>query len=99
MSIAYGIFNLGIALSYLVIAMTVLPHINVNRFWVTVSAILFFATCAFTHADMAAHSFYNRWPEYPEMHAFINHAVQVVAAWAFMVGLYLEVVKDGLGQE
>jgi hypothetical protein len=93
MSISYALFNIGITLAYFFVASAVMPNVAVSRRWVTIAAVGFFTTCGFTHLDMAVHAITGA-PEWPEWHMWVNHLVQLFAAWAFVIGLYFEFVTD-----
>lgn len=89
------ITNFGIALSYLFVAVAVLPHTYINREWIRWSGMAFFLTCGLTHTAMglgAALGDHHLLFESGFM--LVNHSIQLIATWIFVVGLYIEFVRD-----
>lgn len=93
MNVLFALVNFGITLGYLFVAVAVLPNIDVRRWWVRWSAIMFFLTCGITHGEMAVYALLNK-HHIITLFSAINHTIQVVAVWFFVVGLYLEFVQE-----
>jgi hypothetical protein len=70
--------NLAIIGGYLIVPLTVLARLPLTRF-VRISGIFFFLCCALTHLSMAA------MPD-PAPWLAINHVMQAVAVWCFVIG-------------
>lgn len=77
--------NLAIVGGYLLVPFTVLRKLPLTTF-VRTSGMIFFATCASTHAAMAVNG---------EHHwlLIVNHVVQAAAVWCFVVG-FARLVTD-----
>jgi len=70
--------NLGIVAGYLIVPFTVLRRLPLTRF-VRISGVVFFVTCATTHAAMA-------FGVERTAGLVANHVVQAGAVWCFVVG-------------
>ncbi len=90
------LFNLGIVAGYLAVPATALRLIPM-RPPVRAAGVVFFLTCAATHVYMAlgpgSHhgGTTNNWSWF----MLLNHAVQAVAVWGFVLGL-AEAVREAL---
>ncbi len=82
--------NLGIVAGYLVVPMTALRLVPM-RFRTRIAGVVFFVTCAVTHAFMAfaGENHGGRGPVFWLM--LVNHLVQAGAVWLFVLGLAAEV--------
>lgn len=70
--------NLGIIAGYVIVPFTVLAKLPLTRF-VRVAGVFFFLCCALTHVHMAMD------PD-PGIWLTVNHLVQAVAVWCFVIG-------------
>lgn len=87
--------NFGIALSYLFVAVAVLPYSELKRAWIRWSGVGFFITCGFTHTAMGLGSLMgDHHLLFESGFMLVNHVLQLVATWIFVVGLYIEFVVD-----
>lgn len=93
MNIFFALLNFGITLGYLFVAVAVIPHMALSRMWVRAAAVGFFVTCGITHMEMAVYALLNQHHIFTTF-TVVNHSVQVIAVWAFVIGLYLEFIKD-----
>lgn len=94
--VAFVLSNLGIFSGYLFIAFVLVPGFTVQHWFTKVGGFFFFLTCGFTHLELAVHTWWDGGLPLSEMtswHMLTNHAVQVVAVWMFIVGLYVEFVR------
>lgn len=91
--------NIVIVLGYMFLAAVVVPRMTVRLHRTRYGGIVFFLTCAMTHLDMVYHYvFASDEPigqVYSEWHMLVIHVPQALAVWAFVTGLYLELVKWG----
>ena len=86
--------NLGIVAGYLIIPFTALRLVPM-KLRTRLAGVLFFVTCATTHAFMAFAG------EHGAQGAvfwlmLINHVVQAIAVWVFVLGLASE-IRDAVG--
>jgi hypothetical protein len=72
------IANLGIVGGYLLMPFTVLARLPLTRF-VRVAGVLFFLGCAVSHLYMSM-------DDRPAWWLTVNHIVQAVAVWCFVLG-------------
>lgn len=83
------IANLGIVAGYLIVPMTALRLVPM-KVGTRIAGMVFFGTCATTHAYMAFSG-----PHHTRDWTFwlmlVNHIVQAIAVWAFVLGLATEV--------
>lgn len=99
LAILSTLFNMTIVAGYLAVPLTVLRLIPMKRN-VRMAGVMFFLTCAVTHIYMAIgppaghHS--DATPDAVIM--LINHFVQAVAVWAFVLGL-ATAVRDALARQ
>lgn len=79
--------NIGIVAGYMIVPATALRFIPVPN-WVRAASVGFFLTCAITHVYMSFvaehHGSERTWVFWAML---VNHQVQVVALWAFLLGL------------
>ena len=81
--------NLLIAIGYVFIAFNIAPYFDTDRD-TKVAAILFFATCAATHVELALHTAFSDGMDLTDLrswHSLFIHALQPVALWRFLFGL------------
>lgn len=93
----FAVTNLGIMAGYIFVATSVAPFFRVD-FDTKVGAILFFATCATTHLELALHTLYDTdgfsKEDLTSWHMMIIHTVQVTAIWRFVLGLRKAAIID-----
>jgi hypothetical protein len=79
--------NIGIVAGYMIVPATALRFIPVSN-WVRAAGVGFFLTCAITHVYMSStvdhHNGERTWVFWVMM---VNHQVQVIALWTFLLGL------------
>jgi hypothetical protein len=81
--------NLGIVAGYLIVPVTALRLIPMKAS-TRIAGVVFFATCSATHAYMAfAGSHHGR--DWTFWLMLVDHIVQAIAVWAFVLGLAGEV--------
>lgn len=91
--------NLVITFGYVFLAAVVMPRATVRLKRTRWGGIVFFVTCGLTHLEMIYHyAFAASEPVrdvYSELHMLLIHIPQAIAVWAFVTGLYLELVRWG----
>jgi hypothetical protein len=91
--------NLVIVLGYVFLAAVVVPRMTIRLNRTRWGGIVFFLTCALTHLDMIYHYVFASGQTisdvYGEPHMLLIHIPQAIAVWAFVTGLYAELVRWG----
>jgi hypothetical protein len=77
--------NLGIVGGYLIVPFTILARLPLTTF-VRVAGVFFFVCCAATHLYMA-------FDMTPPWWMALNHIVQAIAVWCFVIGFAVLVRK------
>lgn len=84
------IANLGIVAGYLIVPFTALRLVPM-KILTRLAGMVFFGTCAVTHAYMAFASEHHPGRNWLSWVMLANHIVQAIAVWAFVLGLAAEV--------
>lgn len=91
--------NLIIFLGYVFVAAVVVPRVTMRLKRTRWGGVVFFLTCGLTHLDMVYHYVFAESERigdvYSEWHMLLIHVPQAIAVWAFVTGLYLELVRWG----
>lgn len=92
----FAVENASITAGYVFVALVVAPlfmrRVGVAFWWTKVGAVGFFVLCGLTHADMAGAAMFmaDDAPMATQWWMQAVHALQAVAVWMFVIGLYVE---------
>ena len=92
MSIYLAVLNFAIMVGYLVVAVGLLPYLQVRRRWLKVAVVTIFVTCSLTHGEMAVVALLGEHITTP--FTVVNHSTQALSVWVAIVGFHLEYVVD-----
>lgn len=95
----FVVSNLGITLGYVFLSAFVVPRVTVHLHRTRWGGIGFFLTCGLHHLDNVYHFLFQGSQRvdhvFVQAHMLLIDVPQVVFVWAFVTGLYVELVKWG----
>lgn len=96
---AFVLSNLAITMGYVFLAAVVIPRITVRLHRTRWGGIGFFLLCGLHHLDNVFHFLLQGTDRidhiFVEWHMLLIDVPQAVCVWAFVTGLYIELVKWG----
>lgn len=98
-SVLFVASNLAIVAGYFFMAAVVIPRVTIRLHRTRIGGIGFFLLCGLHHLENASHYLFTDSEDvravYESPHMLAIDVLQAFAVWAFVTGLYLELVRWG----